>query len=150
MRDDANNILVGALTPDEAKSARIQSQMVTSTRDAKASILNGLAQALGPDSVSWSADNQTRDRLYADFHRRTGTYAARASGGERGCLMLVRALAKPSNVLNDEPPTTSTLETLDVLEEMLGTTCGHRHSHQPRSHFLDRAVNADRTGGDGT
>src|SRR5438046_1246048 len=43
------------------------------------------------------------------------------SGGERGRLMLARALAKPSNLLVlDEPTNDLDLETLDVLEDMRG------------------------------
>ena len=49
------------------------------------------------------------------------------SGGERGRLMLARALAKPSNLLVlDEPTNDLDLETLDVLEEMLGDYRRHR------------------------
>ena len=47
--------------------------------------------------------------------------------------MLARALAKPSNLLVlDEPTNDLDLETLDVLEEMLGDYAGHRAPDQPR------------------
>ena len=63
------------------------------------------------------------------------------SGGERGRLMLARALAKPSNVLVlDEPTNDLDLETLDVLEEMLadyqGTVILISHDRD----FIDRVV----------
>ncbi len=58
------------------------------------------------------------------------------SGGERGRLMLARALAKPSNFLVlDEPTNDLDLETLDVLEEMLGDYDGTVILDQPRPRF---------------
>ena len=65
------------------------------------------------------------------------------SGGERGRLMLARALAKPSNVLVlDEPTNDLDLETLDVLEEMLGDYAGTVLLISHDRDFLDRVVNA--------
>jgi ATP-binding cassette subfamily F protein uup len=63
------------------------------------------------------------------------------SGGERGRLMLARALAKPSNLLVlDEPTNDLDMETLDVLEDMLddypGTVLLISHDRD----FLDRLV----------
>jgi ABC transport system ATP-binding/permease protein len=63
------------------------------------------------------------------------------SGGERGRLMLARALAKPSNVLVlDEPTNDLDLETLDLLQELLagypGTVLLVSHDRD----FLDRVV----------
>ncbi|MES2600964.1 MAG: ATP-binding cassette domain-containing protein [Pseudomonadota bacterium] len=63
------------------------------------------------------------------------------SGGERGRLMLARALAKPSNVLVlDEPTNDLDLETLDVLEEMLGDYAGTVILVSHDRDFLDRVV----------
>jgi ATP-binding cassette subfamily F protein uup len=64
------------------------------------------------------------------------------SGGERGRLMLARALAKPSNVLVlDEPTNDLDLETLDVLQEMLADYAGTILLISHDRDFLDRVVN---------
>src|SRR6185312_7274954 len=61
--------------------------------------------------------------------------------GERGRLMLALALAKPSNVLVlDEPTNDLDLETLDVLEEMLGAYEGTVLLISHDRDFLDRVV----------
>jgi ATP-binding cassette subfamily F protein uup len=61
------------------------------------------------------------------------------SGGERGRIMLARALAKPSNLLVlDEPTNDLDLETLDVLEEMLGDYAGTIIVISHDRDFLDR------------
>ena len=80
-----------------------------------------------------------RDFLFAPEQRRTPISAL--SGGERGRLMLARALAKPSNLLVlDEPTNDLDLETLDVLEDVLadykGTVILISHDRD----FLDRVV----------
>src|SRR6185295_7948087 len=63
--------------------------------------------------------------------------------GERGRLMLARALAKPANLLVlDEPTTALDLETLDVLEEMLASYAGTVILISHDRDFLDRVVNA--------
>src|SRR5262245_6400321 len=63
------------------------------------------------------------------------------SGGERGRVMLARALAKPSNLLVlDEPTNDLDLETLDVLEEMLGDYEGTVILISHDRDFLDRVV----------
>src|SRR6185295_6259028 len=63
--------------------------------------------------------------------------------GERGRLMLARALAKPANLLVlDEPTNDLDLETLDVLEEMLATYAGTVILISHDRDFLDRTVNA--------
>ena len=80
-----------------------------------------------------------KDFLFAREQMRTPLEAL--SGGERGRLMLARALARPSNLLVlDEPTNDLDLETLDVLEEMLadyeGTVILISHDRD----FLDRVV----------
>jgi len=73
------------------------------------------------------------------------------SGGERGRLMLACALARPSNLLVlDEPTNDLDLETLDLLQEMLG---GYEGTVLLVSHdrdFLDRvATSVLASAGDG-
>jgi ATP-binding cassette subfamily F protein uup len=80
-----------------------------------------------------------KDFLFAQEQMRTPLEVL--SGGERGRLMLARALAKPSNLLVlDEPTNDLDLETLDVLEEMLGEYQGTVMLISHDRDFLDRVV----------
>jgi len=80
-----------------------------------------------------------KDFLFSEEQRRTPLEAL--SGGERGRLMLARALAKPSNLLVlDEPTNDLDLETLDVLEDMLGDYEGTVILISHDRDFLDRVV----------
>ena len=80
-----------------------------------------------------------KDFLFGQEQR--GTPLEALSGGERGRLMLARALAKPSNLLVlDEPTNDLDLETLDVLEEMLGDYEGTVILISHDRDFLDRVV----------
>ncbi len=63
------------------------------------------------------------------------------SGGERGRLVLAAALAKPSNLLVlDEPTNDLDLETLDLLQDMLGDYQGTLILVSHDRSFLDRTV----------
>jgi ATP-binding cassette subfamily F protein uup len=63
------------------------------------------------------------------------------SGGERGRLMLARALARPSNLLVlDEPTNDLDLETLDLLQELLGDYAGTVIVVSHDRDFLDRVA----------
>ena len=80
-----------------------------------------------------------KDFLFAPEQARTPI--GKLSGGERGRLMLARALALPSNLLVlDEPTNDLDLETLDLLQEMLadypGTVIVVSHDRD----FLDRVA----------
>jgi ATP-binding cassette subfamily F protein uup len=80
-----------------------------------------------------------KDFLFAQEQMRTPLEAL--SGGERGRLMLARALAKPSHLLVlDEPTNDLDLETLDVLQEMLGDYDGTVILISHDRDFLDRVV----------
>jgi len=80
-----------------------------------------------------------RDFLFTPEQAKTAVGAL--SGGERGRLMLARALSRPSNLLVlDEPTNDLDLETLDLLQEMLadypGTVLLVSHDRD----FIDRVV----------
>ena len=80
-----------------------------------------------------------KDFLFTPEQARTAI--GKLSGGERGRLMLARALALPSNLLVlDEPTNDLDLETLDLLEEMIadypGTVIVVSHDRD----FLDRVA----------
>ena len=80
-----------------------------------------------------------KDFLFAQEQMRTPLEVL--SGGERGRLMLARSLAKASNLLVlDEPTNDLDLETLDVLEEMLGEYEGTVMLISHDRDFLDRVV----------
>ncbi|MDB5518009.1 MAG: transporter ATPbinding protein, partial [Tardiphaga sp.] len=80
-----------------------------------------------------------KDFLFAQEQMRTPLEVL--SGGERGRVMLARSLAKPSNLLVlDEPTNDLDLETLDVLEEMLGDYEGTVILISHDRDFLDRVV----------
>jgi ATP-binding cassette subfamily F protein uup len=80
-----------------------------------------------------------KDFLFAQEQMRTPLEVL--SGGERGRLMLARSLAKASNLLVlDEPTNDLDLETLDVLEEMLGDYEGTVILISHDRDFLDRVV----------
>jgi ATP-binding cassette subfamily F protein uup len=80
-----------------------------------------------------------KDFLFAPEQARTPV--SRLSGGERGRLMLARALARPSNLLVlDEPTNDLDLETLDLLQEMLADYAGTVLLVSHDRDFLDRVV----------
>ena len=81
-----------------------------------------------------------RDFLFPPEQARTPVDAL--SGGERGRLMLARALARPANMLVlDEPTNDLDLETLDMLQEMLADYAGTVLLISHDRDFLDRVVN---------
>ncbi|MFT8720325.1 ABC-F family ATP-binding cassette domain-containing protein [Acetobacter sp.] len=80
-----------------------------------------------------------KDFLFRPEQARTPV--GRLSGGERGRLMLARALAQPSNLLVlDEPTNDLDLETLDLLQEMLASYDGTVLLVSHDRDFLDRVA----------
>jgi ATP-binding cassette subfamily F protein uup len=145
------NLLTGALAPD-AGTLRLGANIAMATLDQRRESLDPnwtVTEALTGgrgDTVMIGGQAKhvvgyLKDFLFAAEQARTPVRAL--SGGERGRLMLARALAKPSNLLVlDEPTNDLDLETLDVLEEMIGDYAGTVLLISHDRDFLDRIVNA--------
>ncbi len=143
------NLMTGALTPDSG-SVKLGTNLEMVTLDQKRDSLDPgltLAEALTDrrgDTVIVNGEARhvigyMRDFLFSPEQARAPITAL--SGGERGRLMLARALARPSNLLVlDEPTNDLDLETLDLLEELLddypGTILLVSHDRD----FLDRVA----------
>ena len=143
------SLLTGALAPDAGEiriGANVQMAALDQGReslDPTWTLSEALTRGRG-DTVSIGGERKhviayMKDFLFAPEQRLTPIRAL--SGGERGRLMLARALATPSNLLVlDEPTNDLDLETLDVLEEVLaeykGTVLLISHDRD----FLDRVV----------
>ncbi len=142
-------MLTGAKPPDSG-TIRFGANIEMATLDQHRESLDPkstLADALtggGSDNVMVGGKpkhvvSYMKDFLFAQEQMRTPL--EKLSGGERGRLMLARALAKPSNLLVlDEPTNDLDLETLDVLEEMLGDYEGTVILISHDRDFLDRVV----------
>jgi ABC transport system ATP-binding/permease protein len=145
------NLLTGTLEPDEG-SVGLGANLRMASLDQRRESLDPewtLSEALtggAGDTVTVGGRPRhvvgyMKDFLFTPEQARTPLRAL--SGGERGRLMLARALAKPSNVLVlDEPTNDLDLETLDVLEETLGDYAGTVILISHDRDFLDRVVTA--------
>lgn len=143
------NLLTGNDAPDSGKiKLGVNIEMATldqhrESLDPKSTLADALTGGRG-DSVMVGGKPRhvigyMKDFLFAQEQARTPLEVL--SGGERGRLMLARALAKPSNLLVlDEPTNDLDLETLDVLEEMLGDYEGTVILVSHDRDFLDRVV----------
>jgi ATP-binding cassette subfamily F protein uup len=144
------NLLTGALAPD-AGTVRLGANLAVATLNQHRDRLDGdttVADALtagGGDTVHVNGQakhvvSYMKDFLFTPEQARTPL--RKLSGGERGRLMLAQALAKPSNLLVlDEPTNDLDMETLEVLEEMLGDYPGTVLLISHDRDFLDRLVN---------
>ncbi|TCR69921.1 ATP-binding cassette domain-containing protein [Bosea sp. BK604] len=145
------NLLTGNLAPDSGK-VKLGTSLEMVTLDQRRESLDPatpLDDALtggGSDQVMVGGQprhviSYMKDFLFQPIQR--GTPVGALSGGERGRLMLARALARPSNLLVlDEPTNDLDLETLDLLQELLadyqGTVLLVSHDRD----FLDRVVSS--------
>jgi ATP-binding cassette subfamily F protein uup len=143
------NLLTGMLAPD-AGQIRLADTIQMVTLDQRREALNPdwtLQEALAGERADYVQVDEAKrhvvgymkDFLFTPAQARTPV--GRLSGGERGRLMLARALAKPSNLLVlDEPTNDLDLETLDLLQEILGDYAGTVLVVSHDRDFLDRVA----------
>ena len=141
------NLLTGQLAPDEG-TVQLGTSLAMVTLDQKresldpgmtlsAVLTGGRGDQVDVGGQRRHVIGYMKDFLFAPDQARTAVGVL--SGGERGRLMLARAMATPSNLLVlDEPTNDLDLETLDLLEELLndygGTVLVVSHDRD----FLDR------------
>jgi ATP-binding cassette subfamily F protein uup len=143
------NLLTGALAPDSG-SVRLGANVTMASLDQQHAALEPattLVDALtggGSDYVTINNERRhvlgyMRDFLFAPEQARTPI--GKLSGGERGRLMLARALAQPSNLMVlDEPTNDLDIETLDLLQELLADYAGTILVVSHDRDFLDRGA----------
>ena len=143
------NLLTGELAPDTGE-IRLGTNLQMATLDQGRAALDPnatLADTLTGGGSEWVEINGVRkhvigymrDFLFPPEQARTPT--GKLSGGERARLLLARALSQPSNFLVlDEPTNDLDLETLDLLQEMLGDYPGTILLVSHDRDFLDRVA----------
>lgn len=142
------NVLLGKLEPQQGR-VRLGTQLEIAYFDQLRSQLNEqdtLRESLGQgkDFIEINGGRKHVTAYLQDFlfpPERWNTPVSALSGGERARLMLAKLLAQPANLLVlDEPTNDLDVETLELLEEMLG---GYKGTVLIVSHdreFLDEVV----------
>jgi ATP-binding cassette subfamily F protein uup len=143
------NLLTGVLAPDSG-TVRLGAGLEMATLDqrraslAPATLLVDALTGGGSDFVEVNGQRKhvvgyMKDFLFGPEQARTPI--GKLSGGERGRLMLARALARPSNLLVlDEPTNDLDIETLDLLQELLADYPGTIVLVSHDRDFLDRVA----------
>ncbi|MBP1804521.1 ABC-F family ATP-binding cassette domain-containing protein [Rubellimicrobium aerolatum] len=149
------NLLLGRLAPDAGS--------VTHGTNLEVAVLDQSRAALDPEATLWdslTSDPDLRggrsdqvmvrgqpkhvvaylkDFLFADAQARAPVKSL--SGGEKARLLLARIMAKPSNLLVlDEPTNDLDIETLDLLQDVLGDYDGTVILVSHDRDFLDRVA----------
>jgi ATP-binding cassette subfamily F protein uup len=142
-------LMSGALAPDSGV-VRLGTNVAMAKLDQKRASLEPtttLSDALtggGSDFVQVNGERKhvvgyMKDFLFSPEQARTPI--GKLSGGERGRLTLARALSQPSNLMVlDEPTNDLDLETLDLLQELLGDYSGTILLVSHDRDFLDRVA----------
>jgi ATP-binding cassette subfamily F protein uup len=143
------NLLTGVLLPD-AGTVRLGTNIAPATLDQRRDSLDpettvaetltsGRGETVSINGEARHVVGYLRDFLFRPEQARSPVKSL--SGGERGRLMLARALARPSNLLVlDEPTNDLDLETLDLLQEMLADYPGTLLIVSHDRDFLDRVA----------
>jgi ATP-binding cassette subfamily F protein uup len=142
-------LLTKTLTPDQGFIRHGANVFMAALDQDRASLNNGtiLKDALtggGSDFIEINGKRRhvigyMKDFLFGPEQARTPI--ERLSGGERGRLILARALARSSNLLVlDEPTNDLDLETLDLLQELLASYKGTLLIVSHDRDFLDRVA----------
>jgi ATP-binding cassette subfamily F protein uup len=143
------NMVTGQLAPDSGV-VRLGTQVAMATLDQRRASLSPtttLVDALtggGSDFVEINNERKhvigyMKDFLFPPEQARTPI--GKLSGGERGRLMLARALSHASNLLVlDEPTNDLDIETLDLLQELLSDYPGTILLVSHDRDFIDRVV----------
>lgn len=142
-------LITGQIAPD-AGSVRLGTNLeIVSLEQDRNSLVPGTAlrDALtggGSDQVIVNGEARhvmswMQDFLFRPEQARTPVDAL--SGGERGRIMLARALSKPSNfMVLDEPTNDLDLETLDLMQELLSSYAGTVLLVSHDRDFIDRVA----------
>ena len=143
------NLLTGTLAPDQGE-IRLGTKLEMATLDQAReqlrpewtvtdALTGGRGDMVHVGGKPKHVVSYMKDFLFQPEQARTPVHVL--SGGERGRLMLARALAQSSNLLVlDEPTNDLDLETLDLLQEMLGEYAGTLLLVSHDRDFLDRVV----------
>jgi ATP-binding cassette subfamily F protein uup len=145
------SMLTGILEPDGGTvklGANLAIATLNQHRDSldanttvKQALTGGDGDTVEVNGVAKHVISYMKDFLFSAEQARTPL--GKLSGGERGRLMLAQALAKPSNLLIlDEPTNDLDMETLDVLEDMIGDYPGTVLLISHDRDFLDRLVSS--------
>ncbi len=141
------NLLTGELQPDSG-TVTLGTKLAVVTIDQKRAALDptlsvtdtltdGRGDSIMVNGVPKHVVGYLKDFLFQPLQARQPVSAL--SGGERARLLLARALATPSNmIVLDEPTNDLDLETLDLLEELLGDYAGTILLVSHDRDFLDR------------
>ena len=142
-------MLTGTLAPDEGNikigtsvemasldQGRVELSETMTLQDA---LTDGSGDSVIVGGVQKHVVGYMKDFLFDASQAKTPV--SRLSGGERGRLMLARAMTRPGNLLIlDEPTNDLDLETLDLLQEMVSDYAGTVILVSHDRDFLDRIV----------